>query len=184
MEMLKLRLKTPPAAEAVDLADVKEQLRIDADDMSYDAQLNILLPAARQWCENYQNRAYITQTWELALDRWPREGCVKLPRPPLQHVEAVIITDREGNALVWSDYSIDNYSEPAEIVGKLPSIKLADTNGIVIEYVAGYGDGPNDVPENVRQAIILLVMHWFENGMCDPPPAVKWLLSQDRVIPI
>ena len=184
MKKVKLRLKTLPDAEAVDLADVKAQLRIDEDDTSYDAQLNILLPAARQWCENYQNRAYITQTWELALDKWPCERYIRLPRPPLIEVVSVTVTDDEGSESPFLDYTLDTYSEPARIIGEWPKGRLADTNGIVIEYTAGYGSNASDVPENIRQAIILLTVHWFENGQCDPPPAVKWLLGQDRVVPV
>lgn len=39
---------------------------------------------ARLDCEAFQNRSYITQTWELWLDEFPSKDFIKLPRPPLQ----------------------------------------------------------------------------------------------------
>jgi len=59
-------LKTPPAIEPVTLEELKDHLRIDSADE--DAVLTGLLAAAREWCEGFQNRAYITQTLQLWLD--------------------------------------------------------------------------------------------------------------------
>lgn len=182
--MLKLKLITPPAVEPVTAEEAKGQLRIDDDDTTFDTQLDVLIHAARQWCEEYQNRAYITQEWELALDRWPCGRYIRLPRPPLIEVESITVTNSDGIDTPYSDYTVDDYSEPARIIGMWPHSKLAETNGIVIRYEAGYGESPDEVPKKIRQAIMLLALHWFENGMCEPPPAVLWLLAQDRVIPI
>lgn len=35
--------------------------------------------------------------------------------------------------------------------------------GIEIDITAGYGDAASDVPEALRQAVRLLVAHWYEN---------------------
>lgn len=196
--MLKLKLITPPAVEPVTLEDVKPQLRIDDTDTDFDAILSPLIVPAREWCEEYQNRAYITQTWELALDTWPSD-CLnnrvwfgdryaKLPRPNLQSIESITYTDQDGATTTWqaTEYIVDNHAEPGQIVpiNGWPKAKLAPVNGLLIRYVAGYGDTAEDVPQKIKQAIILLTIHWYENGMCDPPPAVLSLLSLDRVIPI
>lgn len=184
--MAGLKLKTPPAAEPVTLEEVKGQLRIDLDDTSYDDQLDRLITAAREWCEGYQNRAYITQTYELALDCWPHVRKMKLPRPVLQSIESLKYTDSDGNTVIWpnSNYFADDYSEPGYLVAKTcwPSVCLAPVNGIIVTYVAGYGNTAENVPVKIKQAIILLVKHWFEFGECDPPAAVTSLLNLDRVV--
>jgi uncharacterized phiE125 gp8 family phage protein len=36
-------------------------------------------------------------------------------------------------------------------------------SGIEIAFSAGYGDAGTDVPAPIRQALVLLVAHWFEN---------------------
>ncbi|HIE72284.1 MAG TPA: hypothetical protein EYP98_20125 [Planctomycetes bacterium] len=35
-------------------------------------------------------------------------------------------------------------------------------NGIEIDFTAGYGTEASDVPEPIRQALLLLVSHWYE----------------------
>lgn len=188
---MKLKLVTPPAVEPVDLyADIKPQLRIDPTDTYYDEVLIPLVVAAREWCETYQNRAYITQTYELALDEWPEGKMISLPRPPLTSVESVRFTDFMGVTTTWGqeNYVVDDFSEPARLVRahnvSWPSVSLSPTNGVKIRYTAGYGNDSKSVPAKVKQAIILLVNAWFDNPDCEPPQAVKSLLSADRVVPI
>lgn len=180
----------PPILEPVTLNQVKSQLKFDLSDDSPDDDINDLIPAAREWCEEYQNRAYITQTLELALDSWPCVNAIILPRPPLQSVISIEYTNNEGVTTTWdaSNYVTDDYSEPARLVkayGKLwPSVSLNVVNGVMVQYITGYGDIVEDVPAKIKRAIILLVCYWFENGMCDPPQAVLSLLSLDRVVPL
>lgn len=185
--MAGLKVIVPPAVEPVTPAEVLQQLRLEPDDESLDPNLVI---AAREWCEDHQNRAYITQTLELALDRWPCSCEIEIPRPKLQSVTSLIYTDKDGAATTWapSNYSVDDYS----FVGRLvkahgvswPSVCLAVVNGVKVRYIAGYGDTADTVPTKIKQAITILTMHWYEHGMCDPPPAVLSLLSQDRVVPV
>ena len=49
-----------------------------------DTLLNSLITVARQYCEAFQARAYITQTWELWLDKFPGKDHIAIPLPPLQ----------------------------------------------------------------------------------------------------
>lgn len=186
--MAGLKVITAPAIEPVTWEDVTLQLRYDDPDQEIQDQIEGLITAAREWCESYQNRAYITQTLELALNKWPcRE--IELPRPPLQSVTSVTYTDSEGNSETWdaSNYLVDDYDFVGRIVRKRsvnwPQVRLAEVNGVKVQYVAGYGDAAEDVPQRIRQAIIALATHWFENGRCDPPPAVYALLDMDRVVP-
>lgn len=188
--MAGLKTISPPAAEPVDLnTDVKPQLRIDPDDTSFDATLAPLITAAREWCEGFQNRAYMTQTLEMALDEWPCRSTIKLPRPPLQSVISVQYIDENGVTTTWqpANYVVDDFAEPARLVkvhgASWPSVRLASANGIRVRYTAGYDDA-TIVPKTVKQAIILLVNAWFETPGCDPPQAVKSLLWIDRVVPV
>ena len=36
-------------------------------------------------------------------------------------------------------------------------------NGVEIDFVAGHGDAPADVPPPIRQALLLLIAHWYEH---------------------
>ncbi|OAS21139.1 head-tail connector protein [Paenibacillus oryzisoli] len=187
-DALKFKITVPPAQEPVTLDDVKTALGIELTDTIYDDQISPWIPAAREWCEGYQNRAYITQTIELAKDYWPYRDEIRLPRPPLQSVTAMAYMDSTGTATTASasTYFVDNFSEPGFLVAysAWPAGALRPANGVIVEYVAGYGDDPVDVPSLIRQAITVLCMHWFNNGFCEPPDAVKSMLDLNRIIPI
>jgi len=182
-----LKLITEPAAEPITLAEAKSHLRItEADE---DALIETWIKAAREYCEGYQNRAYITQTWELALDRFPGEGLrpyslsqilitdsvgtseriIRVPLPPLQSVTSIKYYDTEGTEKEFSsdDYEVDTYNQPGRIslgYGKSwPSETLRPVNGVIIEFKAGYGDTADTVPAKVKQAIKVLIGELYEH---------------------
>ena len=45
----------------------------------------------------------------------------------------------------------------------LPPMPERPIAGIEIDVTCGYGDAGTDVPEPLRQAIRLLIAHWYEN---------------------
>lgn len=200
--MAGLKVITPPPAEPVSLKELKHQLRMSADDDSMDDTLSPLITAAREWCEDFQNKAYVQQTLELALDEWPDRPVI-LPRPPFQSIVSFSYTDQGGATEEWSsaNYAVDDYSFVARLVKKKgssrPNVKLAEINAIKIRYIAGcdpveiepegedpFTDYAANVPKKVKQAIILLAMAWFDTPGSEPPPAVESLLWADRVVPV
>jgi len=179
--------------EPLSLDDVKLHLRVDDD--TEDELINSLITTAREYCEGFQRRAYLTQTQELWLDSFPSAGYIKLPLPPLQSVTHIKYygTDDTEYTFTSDDYFADTKSEPGRVSlghGKTwPSTTLRPVNGVGIEYVAGYGDAASDVPEKVRQAMLLLISHWYENREAialtgampkEMPLSVEALLWQDR----
>jgi uncharacterized phiE125 gp8 family phage protein len=62
--------------------------------------------------------------------------------------------------------------------------------GIEIDVDAGYGAGPSNVPDALRQAVKLLVAHWYENRgliavgqtVAVLPAAVAALIAPYRVL--
>lgn len=156
-----------PNVEPVDLAEAKLHLRVDAtaDDML----IENLIRAAREYVEDATGRALIDQTWQLDLDGWPSVGYIELPRPPLSSVSSVKYTDSAGVEHTFSaeHYGVDVGSEPGRVVlgyGKTwPSVTLWPISPIKITYVAGYGAMASTVPACLRQAVLLLVGHWYEN---------------------
>ena len=160
-----IRVITEPAEEPVTLLEIKNHLRITHDDE--DATLQMYAKAARMYAETTLCwRAFITQELELTKDWFL--PVFKLPRPPLQSVTSITYTDHENNVetVDAADYIVDTDSEPARIVPAYgetwPSATLAPVNGVRVRYMAGYGDGPQDVPEAIRQGILILAGHFFE----------------------
>ncbi len=164
-----LTLVQAPAVEPITLDEAKAQCRVELDFAADDTLLESYIVAARRYCEGLQNRAYITQTWELAISAWPDRDFIRVPLPPLQSVEGVLYYDVDGaeHTLDAGDYIVDTRRQPGRIVlahGKAwPSRLLRPANGIVIQFTAGYGDEAADVPQEIRHAMLLLIAHWYEN---------------------
>jgi uncharacterized phiE125 gp8 family phage protein len=187
------KLVTAPTSEPVTVAEAKAHLRVDLSDD--DVLIESLITAARVHIEDATSRALITQTWRINLDDWPPCGYLCLPRPPLQSVTSVVYTDSAGTAatLSASKYAADTDSEPGRIVlncGQTwPVTTLATSNPIVITYIAGYGAAAA-VPQQLKQAILLLLGHWYENregsivgsgGVSPIPFAIDSLIWMNRI---
>lgn len=166
-------LVTGPAAEPVTLDEAKAHLRVDGDDE--DDYITSLIVAARQAAEAYTRRALITQTWRHTGDRF--SGTVTLPHQPVQSVASVEI---DGEALSSDAYEADT---PTGRVKALAAYAAEDIGGVAITYEAGYGDTASDVPQAIRQAILLMVGHLHENRESQEMPGMaKALLAPYRVM--
>ena len=160
-----LVLMTGPALEPVSLAEAKAHLRVDTADE--DTLISSLIVTSRLHVEAALGLGLITQSWSLFLDEWPAGTTVRLPMRPLQTVSAVRLYDEDENieTLPASGYYVDGKGVPARLVrlGGLgwppPKRKV---NGIEIAFTAGYGDNASDVPGPIRQALMLLIAHWYE----------------------
>ena len=191
-----IRVVAGPTVEPITIDDLKNDIKVDADVAADDALIRALGIAARRVAESIQNRALITQTLELALDGWPGGNSLEIPRPPLQSVMSIKYygEDDTEHKLDSGSYQVDTYSEPGRVVLKAdqswPEEVLRPANGVVVQFVAGYGDAESDVPETTVQAIRLLVGHWYENREAvsstgaipkEVPFGVMSLLWLDRV---
>lgn len=163
-----LKLYTEPTVEPVSLAEAKLHLRVDetADD---DVIRNLII-AARKDIETLSMHALITQTWDLYLDSFPWESEIYLPMPPVQSVTGVYYTpDSTGVEATFTStyYRTDIYGYPPKVVLKSsyswPGDELIEVNGVKVRFVAGFGDEPSDVDQRLRQAVLLLVGHYYEN---------------------
>lgn len=153
-------LLSGPVSEPVTLDQARAHLRLDAHDE--DDLLNAFLVAARAALEGRTRRAFITQSWRLILDAWPK-GAVFPPIAPVSAVTAVTMNDAEGpRILAATDYETVLGERPRllpSIVWPAPTRRIG---GIHIDMVAGYG-AAGAVPEPLRLAILLLTAHWFEH---------------------
>ncbi len=160
--------------------------------------ISALITAARQWAEGYQNRAYITQTWQLWLDEFPSEDYIALPLPPLQSTDfAVDYYDTAGTkaTMTATDYIVDTYRQPGRVVlaygESWPSTTLRPANGVCITFKAGYGATAASVPRRIRQAILLRLADLYENREGEivgkawtNTLAAERLLDLDRIVPV
>ncbi|MBN9071503.1 MAG: phage head-tail connector protein [Rhizobiales bacterium] len=151
-----------PAAEPVTLAEAKANLRIDHD--GDDTLITGLIRAARDEVEKSAGLALISQSWRLALDDWPREGCALLMRHPVREVLSVTAYGPDGEASLIDPgtYQLDALSRPARLHFDAPAAPLRAMNGIEIDFAAGFGEAGPDVPDLLKRAVLTLVAHWYE----------------------
>jgi hypothetical protein len=201
-----LRTITAPTVEPVTAAEVKLHTRISYD--TEDALVEYWISAARRLAEDFQRRAYIAQTLEISFDSFPSMP-ILLPRPPALWVQSIkyydylnaettlyetfdspIPTTTEGGTepSTNADFLVDVDNEPGRICFAYgcswPSVTLRDMNAVKIRFMAGYGAEVTDIPENVKNAIMLYCAHMNENRASEEDATPKQfydLLRHDRV---
>lgn len=205
---------TGPAEDAVSVGEAKDHAKVEnADD---DALIAAQITAATRLVEKWTGRTLVEQTLKLSLDRFPaarseqwwdgvRQGArseldtinfIELPRPPLKSVQSLETFDDADAATVFaaSRYFVDTANAPGRLV-----LRTAETwpvftraaNGVEITYIAGYGKA-SEVPRELRQGMLLLVAHWYENRETvvvgdtveDVPLSVATILHFYRVLRI
>jgi uncharacterized phiE125 gp8 family phage protein len=107
-------------------------------------------------------------------------------------------TENVEHTMPEADYFVDVINEPGRVslgYSKLwPTETLRPANAVCVRFTAGYAPDGDDltanIPQKVKQAILLLVSHWYEyrepvqggNISKEIEFAVSSLLGQDRVI--
>lgn len=183
-----LILNTPPATEPVSLAEAKAHLRVThADD---DAYITSLVVGARRAVEARTGLALIDQGWSQWLDRWPDCAAASLSLAPVSAITDIVTYGEDGTPATYdaAHYYLDAASKPGRAVirpGRLPPLAGRRVNGIEVRFTAGFGALPAAVPQDLKQALLLLVAHWFENrgdgGAASLPLPAAEILSRHRI---
>jgi uncharacterized phiE125 gp8 family phage protein len=215
-------LVTPPDVEPITLDEALAHCRITAD--TEDGLVAGYIMAARTYAENVTRRALIKRTFDYTVDfQWPyirQEATtplypyyywrqrLELPRTPVISVTSVQYIDSNGSVqtldpslyMVLLNEAVP-YIEP--VFGtNFPTVQYQPA-AIMVRFDAGYGESPGDVPNNLRQAMLLLVAYWYDNRGSEQfggrassgdvtstlmpaeiPPGVSALLSQDAIMRI
>ena len=172
----------PPAQLAVSLESAITAAR--ANGAGLDAEVEQAVKTATAEAEFETQRAFITQTLRLTLDRFP--DAIKLPRPRLISAVHVKFIDPAGQQQILDpqDYEVDAVSEPGYIVpapGKAWPPTAARINAVEVEYVAGYGPDHTSVPDSVKGFILRRVAEQFGALSASMAAGATRLLDGERV---
>lgn len=163
-----IKIITAPTEELISLEDAKKHLRVTSSDE--DSIITSIIKVAREVAENFTRRALASQTLEYIIDKFP-EKVITLPMPPVESITSIKYKNSSGVETTWdSSKYIFLDSEPAKIVpayGEIfPSFTPYPIGAVRIRYVTGYkaeGDANIIIPEAIKQALFLLIGHYFEN---------------------
>lgn len=157
-----LLLITPPASEPVSLAEAKAHLRLQISDD--DATITSLIAAARRMIEKRHGLALLPQDWAMFADAWPEDGIFQIPLWPVSAVESLISfgEDDTASTIDPAHYVLDTASRPARVAlrqGRDFTPPGRRINGLKLSFTAGF----DDVPAEIRQALLITVADWYQN---------------------
>jgi len=192
-------LVTAPATEPVTASELRTHLRTDSTELP-DAEANSLIAEARSHIENETGLAFISQTWRLAIDRWPAGGeawwdgvremsitelyrsnslqSVTPPRWPLVSITSITTYDEAStptSVTTANVFDVDTYRTPGRLTlkrGQTWPVALRASNAVEIVYVAGYANAAA-VPATMKCAVKQLAAFFYSNrgDDCDPVDA-------------
>lgn len=160
-------LVTAPTVEPLTLTEAKAHAQIEYT--NEDTQVPRWIRAARNHIEGRTGRALITSTWDMWLDCFPREREIRLPKGKLQSVSYIKYYDTANVEYTFSSslYHVATKREPGAVVlaygQSWPSVTLRTAEAVVIRFVCGFGNTADDVPEEVKQAMCLIIKHFADN---------------------
>lgn len=185
------KLITPPSVEPVSRDEVKLHCRIGGDEEN--AKIDAFITAARQAVECGESwsleRTLNTTTWRITLDRFPGLYPIELPRPPLIGITSITYRDPTGTeqTVDSSTYRVDADATPGRVLlapNQFWPTTESQIGAIKITYTAGYGPTASDVPEAIRQAILMFVGDMYARRetlvtgtIVSPLPTVRALLN-------
>jgi len=154
----------PPERLPITLEDVKEHVAIEIDDD--DRQLELKIRAVVRSLDppdGRLGRAMITQTLRYSLPGNPPDR-IRLPYPPVQLISEINYFNESDVEMPIDPliYLLKNDQDPAYLVlksGKSWPTDFSDNDPFPfkINFVAGFGDRPENVPEDIRLGIMMEV---------------------------
>lgn len=197
---MNIELVSPPAQRVLTLDEVKAHLRVQHN--AEDELIASLMLAAEQYLDGRNGilgRALVEQQYRLYLNGWPsdvhkwrsgfqKNNLCKLPFPPLRSVDEIRYIDEAGDEQLLDPavYSVAhfNYIGVVALSGgqQWPATGI-DDSPVRILFTAGYGPSGTDVPRPIRQAMLLMIGHWYQNrSSVDPCDMSEVPLSSQALL--
>jgi uncharacterized phiE125 gp8 family phage protein len=149
------------ATENVTLSELKEHLNYSGS--LHDNVLPIYISAAREYCENYMNRALITQTITLLKTNWPDNNKFMLPFYGSTSITKVeYLLNNTWIELATTEYRKETDSVPVMVVLKASKFwpLIDDVPGnIRITYTVTV----SAIDKDMKEIILLLAAEMFAN---------------------
>lgn len=172
-------------------AQAKQHLKIDTT--ADDTYIDNLITAATESCQIYTNRYFITTTVTQYSDSW--KEVASLYKSPVQELTHIKYYNSSDVLTTWeaTEYILDAVSEPARIAVAVdysfPNLSTRELNRVEVKYKVGYGDAASDVPDGIKQAVLLCIGNWYENRQSvitgrtatELPLSSQYLLNQYKV---
>jgi len=181
---------TPASTYPVSLTETKSHLKVDTS--ADDTYITSIIKAATQLSEEYTNRFFIDTVIEQTCSDFAQlQTLFKSKVSAVAHVK-YYDSDNSLQTLSATVYDTQLNYEPSQIQladdQSFPSFTTRN-DAVVARYTVGYGSAESDVPEIIKQAILLTIGNFYQNRnsvvigriATELPMNVKWLLNTYKV---
>lgn len=168
---MSLKRITQPSWEPVTDAEAFNHLRVDGYGESPAhpdaAMISALVTAAREFVEDHCGIAVSPCQWRYTLPTLADP--IRIPMGPVRSVDQVTYLDNDGVRQVLSPSLYEVTTDELIVRGwqEIYPNYRAWPDSVHVEFTAGYTDSlsPNDdpVPLRIKQAVLLIVGHLYEN---------------------
>ncbi len=203
----------PPAIYPVSLDLAKSYLNIRLADTSKDELIQIFIETATLYAESITRRDFIDRTYQTFRDFFPEGAQLYIDqyfsgenyynlgwlirRSPLDSVSSVSYLVEGVPTLIDSSvYYVTQEKDYSSVIlqngQQWPVDKDRTMQSIIIEFVAGFGSTQDDVPTDIKNAILQIISALYNNrgdcsetGACDcstlAPVGAKSILQKNRI---
>ncbi len=159
---------TEPTDEPITLDEAKAHLRVvDLEDDN--AYITTLIAVARRAVEDMTGRTLIDTVFTQSVRDW--HACIELLRGNAHTIGSVKYDDVAAveQTVGATDYGLHSYGDGCAALAFYDEFAEPDlverpfVDRVRIQFTAGYGTSADDVPESLRQAVLYLVAHLYDN---------------------
>lgn len=168
-----IELVGAPVGTVITRKEAKIHCRMDLETHDEDVMIDRVVATATQMCENEiaGHRQFLTATYDVPVSDWWC-GRLKLPRPPLQQLEAVFYYDTDDD-LQTLESDLYEVTRPLKQPGTIelkpnetwPDVQCDREYPIKIRFRCGYGDAAA-VPLVAKQAILITTAALMGHRQC------------------
>ena len=165
---------SPAAVNPVPLRELAAHLRMAAgfsDDGSEDGLLELYLRNATAVIERRTGTVMVARSYLLKVACWNRNGHLRMPVGPVSSIDSFELV-RPGStiALTSDEWQLEPGTNRQLLTGPGGDALRALPHGALgeVTFTAGFGPSWNDIPDDLRHAVLLVAAHSYEHRTGDP----------------
>lgn len=184
-----LKLSSEAAELFVPQEDLEANLRVEGFEETQ--LIESMLKSAIRYVEEVSGQFLSQSTYTYSVPCIYYCDVLEIPAQPVQSISSIQYYDEDNNQQTLDlstvyVYSAEDVTTITPRAGETWPDLYDREDALVVTFVAGYSSTMN-TPENLKQAVILLASHWFENRtaagrwMQDIPFGVNSLVNASKV---
>jgi uncharacterized phiE125 gp8 family phage protein len=161
------RVIEPTEIELITVEEFKQFVRVDVDETEDDVLMGMILESTIEFCESYTSRSIALKTYEKVFKRLCSLASLEVRKGDITEIVSLIKKDSTGDeeSSEVSEFEFFNYGQHSDVslINQTDHIEIGTnlTRPLVLVFKSGYID--TTLPKNLRNAILMLASHWYEN---------------------